>query len=52
MRQFDATNEISPKLYFYFDQNKKFKRARIEQINIGSYDFEALIPFEEKTFTD
>ena len=35
-----------------FDKDKKFRRARIEQINIGSYDFEALIPFEEKTFTD
>lgn len=52
VRQFDSTNEISPKLYFYFDQNKVFKKARIEQINIGSYDFEALIPFEEKTFTE
>ena len=52
VRQFDDTNEISPKLYFHFDGNNTLKRARIEKINIGSYDFEALIPFEEKTFTD
>lgn len=52
VRQFDDTNEISPKLYFFFDQNNLLKKARIEQINIGSYDFEALIPIEEKTFTD
>jgi len=48
VRQFDDTNEISPKLYFYFDGNNVLKRARIEQINIGAYDFDALIPFEEK----
>ena len=28
------------------------KKARIEQINIGAYDFDAQIPFEEKVFTD
>lgn len=45
VKQFDDTNEISPKFYFLFDDKKQFKKARIEQINIGSYDFEATIPF-------
>lgn len=52
MRQFDDTNELSPKLYFLFDKDKLLKKARIEQMNIGSYEFDAIIPFEEKTFTD
>ena len=52
VKQFDETNELSPKLFFLFDDNKQFKRARIEQINIGSYDFHALIPFQAKEFSD
>ena len=30
VRQFDDTNEISPKLYFFFDGNNVLKKVRIE----------------------
>jgi len=52
VRQFDETNETSPRLYFLFDKNNTFIKARIEQIEVGSYDFVALIPFETKEFKD
>ena len=45
VKQFDDSNELSPKLYFLFDQDKQFKKAQIEQINIGHFDFDAIIPF-------
>lgn len=46
VRQFDETNELSPRLYFLFDKNNTFQKCRIEQIDVGSYEFIALIPFE------
>lgn len=30
VKQLVETNEISPKLYFLFDEDKQFKKARIE----------------------
>lgn len=52
VKNFDDTNELSPKLFLLFDDDKQFKKSRIEQINIGSYDFHALIPFQAREFTD
>ena len=52
VKQLVETNELSPKLYFLFDKELQFKKARIEQINIGHYDFEVLIPFQERQFTE
>ena len=45
VKQFDEGNEISPKLFFFFDNDNTFIKARIEQIDIGGYNFDAGIPF-------
>jgi hypothetical protein len=45
IRQFDESNELSPRFYFFFDKDLKFIKSRIEQIDIGGFDFSALIPF-------
>lgn len=50
MRQFDDKNTLSPRFFFLFDENLVFKKARIEQVDVGHFDFTALIPFQEVSF--
>lgn len=50
VRQFDSSNSMSPRFYFYFDQDLVFVKARIEQIDIGSFDFSSTMPMEEYNF--
>jgi hypothetical protein len=52
VKQFDSNNELSPKFFFFFDENHSFKRARVEMKDIGSYDFEATLPFIERSFNE
>ena len=50
VKQFDDSNEISPNFFFLFDQKNIFRKARFTQKDIGNYDFEAVMPFNGKTF--
>lgn len=45
LMNFDEENKISPRMTFYFDNNGEFKKSRIEQADLGQYDFEAIVPF-------
>lgn len=51
VRQFEESH-FTPRFYFYFDSDLVFKKARVEQLDIGNFDFTAVIPFEEKAFTE
>ena len=50
VKQFDDSNELSPNFFFLFDQNNIFRKARFYQKEIGHFDFEAVMPFNGKTF--
>ena len=51
MKQFDES-PTAPKFYFLFDENNVFTRSRLEQKDVGTFDFDAVLPLEGKTFIE
>ena len=51
VRQFDESNTLSPRFFFYFDEELVFKKARFEQVDVGHYDFVSTVPMKERTFS-
>lgn len=51
VKQF-TENPKSPKFYFLFDENNVFSKSRIVQPDVGSYDFESIIPLERRNFLE
>ena len=50
VRQFDESNKGAPRFHFYFDKDLLFKKASIYQADVGSFDFVAVVPFQQRKF--